>query len=192
MRYFWAKRSRVSPPGSETVQETVPKDALLKTYRGGARPEHWGQHGDCFSVTVDRPVNLADFVFAFYTSRVFRVERLILRLLAGAPSTDAQARAVAEGSGTSFAVWRVGERTATQLLMCDRYEKTRSWFRVSPLDGGRSLLQFGSAVAARRDRRTGVVAMSGGFRLLMGFHMLYSRILLNAAKRGVMKGSTVR
>jgi hypothetical protein len=169
------------------VQEAVPDDALLRTYRGGARPEYWGHHGDCFSATVDRPVNLGDLVVAFYTSRVFRVERLILRLLAGAPSTDAEARAVAEGSGTSFAVWHVGQRTATQLLMCDRYEKTRSWFRVMSLDGGRTLLQFGSAVAAKPDRRTGIVAMGGGFRLLMGFHVLYSRILLNAARRSVMK-----
>jgi hypothetical protein len=169
------------------VQEAVPDDALLRTYRGGARPEYWDHHGDCFSVTADRSVNLSDLVFAFYTSRIFRVERLILRLLAGAPSTDAEARAVAQGSGTSFAVWRVGQRTATQLLMCDRYEKTRSWFRVVSLDGGRTLLQFGSAVAAKPDRRTGVVAMGGGFRLLMGFHVLYSRVLLNAARRGVMK-----
>jgi hypothetical protein len=169
------------------VQETVPDDALLRTYRGGARPEHWGAHGDCFSVSVDRPVNLGDLVFAFYTSRIFRVERLILRLLAGAPSTDAEARAIADGSGTSFAVWRVGQRTATQLLMCDRYEKTRSWFRVVSMDGGRSLLQFGSAVAAKPDGRTGLAAMGGGFRLLMGFHVLYSRMLLNAARRGVMK-----
>jgi len=72
------------------VQEAVPDGALLRTYRGGARPEHWGHHGDCFSVTVDRPVNLGDLVFAFYTSRVFRVERLILRFLVGAPSTDAE------------------------------------------------------------------------------------------------------
>jgi hypothetical protein len=35
--------------------------------------------------------------------------------------------------------------------------------------------------------RTGVMAMGGGFRLLMGFHVQYSRILLNAARRGVMK-----
>jgi len=71
--------------------------------------------------------------------------------------------------------------------MCDRYEKTRSWFRVVSLDGGRTVLQFGSAVSAKPDRRTGVAAMSVVFRLLMGFHVQYSRILLNAARRGVMK-----
>ena len=169
------------------AREALPQDALLNTYRGGVRPERWGAYGDCFSVTVERAVSLAEYVFAFYTSRVFRVERLILRLLAGAPSTDAEARAVAEGSGTSFAVWRVGQRTATQLLMCDRYERTRSWFRVVPLDGGRTLLQFGTAVAAKPDKRSGLAEVGVGFRLLMGFHVRYSRILLNAARHGMMK-----
>jgi hypothetical protein len=85
----------------------------------------------------DRSVNPSDLVFSFYTSRVFRVERLILRLLAGAPSTDAEARAVAQGSGTG-----IGHVTA---------------------------------------------AMGVVFRLLMGFHVQYSRILLNAARRGVAR-----
>jgi hypothetical protein len=47
------------------TREPVADDALLKTYRGGLRPERWGKYGDCFSVTVDRVVSLADFVFAF-------------------------------------------------------------------------------------------------------------------------------
>jgi hypothetical protein len=118
------------------VRESVPDDALLKTYRGGARPGRWGRYGDCFSVNVDGAVSLADFVFAFYTSPVFRIERLILRILIRTPSSDAEARALADGSAASFAVWYVGERTATQLLMCDRYERTRSWFRVAALKTG--------------------------------------------------------
>ncbi|HME41196.1 MAG TPA: hypothetical protein VKG63_19730 [Steroidobacteraceae bacterium] len=168
------------------ARETVPEDALLKTHRGGAHPERWGRYGDCFSVTVDGTARLADFVFAFYTSPVFRIERLMLRALAGAPSDDADARRLADGSAASFAVWNVGERTATQLLMCDRYERTRSWFRVVPVDGGRTRLQFGSAVAAR-ERATGTAAMSGRFRLLLGFHVVYSQLLLHAAKAGVMR-----
>jgi hypothetical protein len=170
------------------TQGVVPEDALLKTYRGGARPEYWRESGDSFAISVDRVVSLAEFVFAFYTSSVFRIERVILRFLAGTPSTDAEARQLADGSGTSFAVWRVGERTATQLLMCDRYERTRSWFRVLPLSDGKTLLQFGSAVASRRSggqpaTRTGVSL----FRLLLKFHVVYSQVLLHAAKRGVMR-----
>ena len=169
------------------TQDAVPADALLKTYQGGPRPEGWRESGDCFAVSVDRVIPLAAFVFAFYTSRVFRIERLILGLLAGAPSTDTEARRLADGSGTSFAIWRVGERTATQLLMCDRYERTRSWFRVVPLKDGKTLLQFGSAVASNGGPRAAASARRTLFRLLLKFHVVYSQILLNAAKRGVLR-----
>ncbi len=168
------------------AQDAVPEDALLKTYRGGLRPECWGKSGDCFAVTVDRVTHLAEFVFAFYTSPVFRIERLILRILAGAPSTDSEARRLAEGSSTSFAIWRVGERTATQLLMCDRYERTRSWFRVMPLNDGKTLLQFGSTVASGSDHQTRAMARGNLFRLLLKFHVVYSQVLLHVAKRRVM------
>ena len=167
-------------------QETLPVDALLKTYRGGLRPERWGAYGDCFSVTVDRAVNLAEFVFAFYTSPVFRIERWLLRLFIGARSSDQDAWGLADGSKASFAAWYVGDRTATQLLMCDRYERTRSWFRVAPLDGARTLLQFGSAVAAAH-RRTAAASPGRKFRFLLRFHVLYSQMLLHAAKVGLMK-----
>src|ERR1700723_1218779 len=94
------------------TQDSVPENALLRTYYGGARPERWRESGDCFAISVDRVVSLAEFVFAFYTSPVFRIERLLLGTFAGAPSTDTEARLLAEGSGVAFAIWRVGERTA--------------------------------------------------------------------------------
>jgi len=170
------------------TQEAAPEDALLKTYRGGVHPERWGRYGDCFSVRVAGVVSLADFVFAFYTSPVFRIERWMLRAFIGAQSSDKGARALAHGSAASFAAWYVGDRTATELLMCDRFERTRSWFRVLALDSGGTLLQFGSAVAAAvRDEGTGAAAQSRGFRLMMGFHVLYSKVLLNAAKTRLIK-----
>ena|ERR1700683_2218159 len=169
------------------TQQAVPDDALLRTYRGGIRPECWEKSGDCFAVTVDRITDLAAFVFAFYISPVFRIERLILRLLAGAPSTDTEARRLADGVGTTFAIWRVGERTATQLLVCDRYERTRSWFRVVPLNDGKTLLQFGSAVASRSGSRPATRISGSVFRLLFKFHVVYSQVLLHSAKRGVMR-----
>jgi hypothetical protein len=181
------------------AREAVPQDSLLKTHRGEVHPERWGNYGDCYSVRVDRAASLADFVFAFYTSPLFRIERLILRVLAGAPADDDGAHALAQGSSTTFSIWYLGERTASQLLMCDRYERTRSWFQVVPLDGGRTLLQFGSAVAAAPGKAepgdavprdaTKASKSSAVFRLLLGFHILYSQLLLSAAKRGVMRNS---
>jgi hypothetical protein len=169
------------------TQDAVPHDSLLRTYRGGARPDCWRGRGDCFAVSVDRVVSLAEFVFAFYTSPIFRIERLLLGIFAGAPSTDTEARLLAEGSGMSFAIWRVGERTATQLLMCDRYERTRSWFGVVPLSDRSTLLQFGSAVASMNGPRTATTARGTLFQLLLKFHVVYSQVLLHAAKRVAMR-----
>jgi hypothetical protein len=169
------------------TQGALPEDSLLRTHRGGVRPESWRGQGDCFGLAVDRVVSLEEFVFAFYTSPIFRIERLILALLAGAPSTDIQARRLADGAGGSFAVWRAGARTATQLLMCDRYERTRSWFRVVPLSDGKTLLQFGSAVASRSGDHPARGLRGGFFRLLLKFHVVYSQLLLHAAKLGVMR-----
>jgi hypothetical protein len=169
------------------TKDAVPDDALLRTYCDGAHPERWRESGDCFVTSVDRVVSLAEFVFAFYTSPIFRIERVILGILAGAPSTDADARRLADTSGMSFAVWRVGRRTATQLLMCDRYERTRSWFRVVPLSDGKTLLQFGSAVASRSAKRPATGLRANLFHVLLKFHVIYSKVLLHAAKRGAMR-----
>lgn len=171
------------------MREAVPEDSLLKTHRGAVHPERWGNYGDCFSVSVERAASLADFVFAFYTSPLFRIERLLLRVLAGARAGDGDAHALAQGSATTFSIWYTGERTATQLLMCDRYERTRSWFRVVPLGGGRTLLQFGSAVAAAPGHAAKASTSRAVFRLLLGFHILYSQLLLSAAMRRVMRNS---
>jgi hypothetical protein len=162
----------------------VPATSLLKTYRDGPHPQAWEQFSDCFTTTVDRPVSLDEFVYAFYTSPVFRLERAVLRLLK-LPSTDAEARAVAEGTGDTFAAWRVGQRTATQLLMCDVMGRTRSWFAVTPLGAASqsgTVLQFGSGIAATIDAATGQRGRSLGFRLLGDFHIAYSHVLLGAAK----------
>jgi hypothetical protein len=164
------------------TREPVPGDALLRTFRGGTHPERWGSYADCFAVGVDRNVSLAEFVFAFYTSPLFRIERGLLGLLINTPSSRSDARAVADGTADKFAAWNVGQRTATQLLMCDRYERTRSWFRVAPKSGGGTHLQFGSAVAARGSGHSEIPQRPAAFKLLLAFHIAYSQALLRAAK----------
>jgi len=164
------------------TRESVPEEALLRTFRGGAHPQRWGRYADCFAVHIDRNVTLAQFVFAFYTSPLFLIERGLLRLLINAPSSRADARAIADGTSDKFAAWYLGQRTATQLLMCDRYERTRSWFRVEPESGGGTRLQFGSAVAAKRGEETDPPQRPAAFSLLLSFHVLYSQALLRAAK----------
>ena len=162
----------------------LPEKALLVKYRDASRPGAARTYTDCYAASVEATVDLADFVFAFYTTPVFRLERLILKYLASRPSTDEQARALARGSTTAFAAWDVEDRRADQLLMCDLHQRTRSWFMVAPADNrSASLLLFGSAVVPVEGRANGEWSLGKGYQLLLGFHKLSSRILLNAARR---------
>jgi hypothetical protein len=147
----------------------LPEQALLAKY---ARD---GVYTDCYATEIGRPVSQAEYVEAFYTGAVFRLERLMLAWFVSRPSTDAQARQLASGALSDFAAWRVEGRSADQLLMCDLSGRTRSWFMVAPVhDGGSAStrLYFGSAV----------VRLDLMFRTLLGFHKLYSRVLLHAAR----------
>jgi hypothetical protein len=158
------------------VRDAPSSDALIVTYRGGAHPEQWGKYADCFCLTVRGDVTLRDFLFAFYTSKVFRVEALVLRVALGAPSGTQAARDLADGVADKFAAWYVAQRTDTQLLLSDRFERTRSWFRVVPNTDGSTRLLFGSALAGRDAPRR-----RSGFSLLLWFHVAYSRALLRSA-----------
>lgn len=156
----------------------LPPDALLGKYlRDGA-------YADCWVTEVAWPVSHAEYVEAFYTSAVFKLERALLAWLLRRPSTDQQARQLATGLGSSFAAWRVEARSANQLLLCDFQGRTRSWLMVAAAEGGGAAgtrLYFGSAVVPVIDARSGGATMGLAFRALLGFHKLYSRVLLRAA-----------
>lgn len=157
----------------------LPPNALLAKYT------HGGGYTDCYTTLVARPVSHADYVEAFYTGALFKLERLLLARFASRPSTDAQAGELACGGRESFAAWRVEARSADQLLMCDYTGRTRSWLMVAPdgADGAAATrLYFGSAVVPVVDKSTGQPAMGFMFKALLGFHKLYSRALLSAAR----------
>lgn len=125
----------------------------------------------------------SQFVEAFYTGAVFKLERLLIRWLLSRPSTDTEVRQLASGERETFSAWRVEARTDDQLLMCDIAGSTRSWLMVAPLEGSAGTrLLFGSAVVSAIDKRTGQRRMGVMFRLLLGFHKAYSRVLLSAAR----------
>ena len=161
---------------------TLPDEALLVRYRNSPLPELAGAYTDCYAVTVPNTVTLADFVYAFYTTWVFKLERLILKYLANRPSTDAQARNLADGVVDRFAAWDLEARTENQLLMCDLNQRTRSWFMVASRAAATTLF-FGSAVTPIRNRETNRFELGTGFAMLLGFHRLYSRVLLHAATK---------
>lgn len=152
----------------------LPEQALLRRYCDG------GGYTDCYTTTVAGHVRQADYVEAFYTTWLFKLERWVLSWLVSRPSTDAQARELAAGSSTGFAAWSVEAREPAQVLLCDLHGRTRSWLMVVPGNGTTQLF-FGSAVVPVIDRRSGRKRMGMGFRALLGFHKLYSRLLLAAA-----------
>ena len=96
----------------------LPEQALLAKYtRDDA-------YTDCYTTEVARPVSHAEYVEAFYTGAVFKLERLLLAWFVFRPSTDAQARELASGRLNTFAAWQVEARSTNQLLMCDLSGRT--------------------------------------------------------------------
>ena len=167
------------------VPAQLPQASLLLALRRS------GSFVDCYTVQVPLPVAQAQFVEAFYTTPLFKAERAVLRLFARSPSTDQDARNLAEGTTDTFAVWRVAQRTNEQLLLTDRTGRTSSWLMALPdsAESGRTTsLFFGSAVTGRTDASTGKQAVGPVFRALLGLHDVYSRRLLEAAASRLKAG----
>lgn len=156
----------------------LPDGALLAPYR------ERGAYTDCLVAELSAAVTHAEYVEAFYTTALFKLERLVLALLLSRHSTDRQARDLALGRSDAFAVWRVEQRDVDQLLLTDIHHRTRSWLmaaRDAEDPASRTRLYFGSAVVPLADLRSGRRRMGVAFRALVGFHKLYSRALLHAA-----------
>ena len=157
----------------------LPDNALLDRYRRD------GAFTDCYTTEISGVVRQPQLVLAFYTTAVFKLERLILKWAVSKPSTDVQAAQLAEGSIDAFAAWQVEARTENQLLMRDTYGRTRSWLMVVPIphgSGARTRLYFGSAVVPEKNPKTGRSRPGLVFRALLGFHKLYSVVLLYSAR----------
>ncbi len=162
----------------------IPDGALLNNYL------REGTYTDCYVTEICGSVSHVQYVLAFYTTSVFKLERLILKLAVSRPSTDAQAKQLAAGSIDAFAAWDVEARSDNQLLMCDVQRRTRSWLMVVPMEGSSGTptrLYFGSAVVPVKNARTGKLTLGFVFRALLGFHRLYSVVLLSAARSRLEK-----
>ena len=160
------------------IATPVPPDSLLGRLAAERRA-----FADAYTLKLPRVVSQADFVEAFYTTRLFKVERALLTLL-GRPSSDVAARALARGESQRFAAWTVEARAGDELLMHEDSGATRSWFKTEAGEGGGTTLWFGSAVVPRRTPGPGGQPRFGlVFNALLGFHRRYSRALLAAAAR---------
>ncbi len=151
----------------------LPSGAFLAEY------SKTGAYTDCYSVEVSQHVDLPEYVEAFYTTPIFKIERFILARLAGMPSIDRDAHDLAHGQVSRFAAWEVESRASDQVILAAG--RTRSWLMVDSIESGDSpscRLYFGSAVVPAGSGKLG-----WHFKALLGFHKLYSRILLGSAVR---------
>ena len=159
----------------------VPLHSLLRVYNDGAG------YADCYVIEVAGLITQEKFVDAFYTSPLFKVERTLLKYLASKPASDADAKQLAAAQADCFSAWVVEKQSDTELLLADFTGRTRSWLMATPGTGTATapttLLYFGSAVLPRKSPGAQTQNMGWVFHALLGFHRLYSRLLLFAASR---------
>ena len=149
----------------------LPEHALLARYATA------GGYTDCFATELPGSYSHAEYVAAFYTNWLFKLERMVLRTLVFKRSSDQQAEQLSRGERDAFAAWTVEARAPGQLLVCDYQGKTRSWLMNEELDGV-TRLYFGTGIVPMVDTRTGQRQLSTFFRALLPFHKRYARALL--------------
>ena len=160
-----------------SVQVTsLPNGALLERYSAS------GAYTDCYVVSIATKVSFADYMAAFYTTPVFKIERWLLARFLGYPSNDYEALLLAQGKSSAFSAWDVESRESSQAILAAG--RTRSWLMAAkpPTDSGATTLFFGSAVLQRKRGNLG-----WQFSALLSFHKLYSRILLASAARRLLR-----
>ncbi|MEL7023572.1 MAG: hypothetical protein AAGL69_07455 [Pseudomonadota bacterium] len=147
-----------------------------------------GHFADCYLTEVSREISLEAFVRAFYSTRLFSVERWILKVVARRPSTTEDIEALAKGHTRQFAAWDVEARAENELLLCDMTGKTRSWLMVRPVnDASATQLFFGSAVLGAASGNSGAPVLSPLIRITLPFHHWYSKALFGAARRALVR-----
>ena len=158
---------------SRVRRRPLPDHALLTKFaRGGA-------YADCYVTAVPLEVTHAEYVEAFYTSWLFKLERVILAWFVQKPSTDEEARALSRGERDTFAAWSTESRAGNQLVMLDFMAYTCSWLMIESRPA-QTLLYFG----------TGIMRRTLGFKLLLPFHKVYARSLLAAARGRLRRAPT--
>ncbi len=157
----------------------LPENSLLSVYRDD------GYYTDCYATDIDRKISQIEYIQAFYTTVLFKVERTILKWAVSKPSTNEDVCLLAEAKVETFAAWDVEARRDDQILLSDYRGRTRSWLMSVPSsckDRDSTRLYFGSAVVPMRIKGTEEPGMGKTYSVLLHFHKLYSQLLLSSAK----------
>lgn len=165
---------------TKVEQSGLPSDSLLIRYQES------GDFTDCYLIKVSEKVDFQKYVYSFYTSWLFKLERFVLKWIVNKPSTDQEVLLLAKGNSENFAAWSVEDRAENQLLLCDYQGQTRSWLRVVNLNEGNTLVYFGSAVISKKDLDGKAIEFSRVFKFIGWFHHLYSKALITCAVKKLL------
>ena len=156
------------------IASDLPKEALLQRYKRD------GSYTDCYHMDVPHVVSMPEYIATFYTTRLFKVEREILALVAGKRSSDEAAHNLAHGRESNFSAWSVEDRSSNQLLLRDFLGRTRSWL-MAEASPSSTRLYFGSAVMPKSKSASGKASFGFAFHALYGVHRFYTKALMRAA-----------
>ncbi len=155
----------------------VPSGGVLSPYAAQD-----ATYTDCFEARLTAQVSLARFLGAFYTTGLFRLERLALTLPLRRWIGDGELYDMAAGRSDEFAIWTVEARDSRQILLRERSGRTRSYLAVEAMDAGVTRLLFGSAVVPGHGQ-----TLPGAVRFMGPLHRAYSRALLGLAARSLRR-----
>lgn len=157
----------------------LPKTADLRRYS-----ERQGAHTDCYMIAVPNRVELEQFIAVFFDTWIFKLERKLLGVFAGQPSTSRDVAELAAERTTTLALWTVEGRDDKQILLAVGTGPIRTWLMCEPYSNG-TRLYFGCAVLPLSTGRDGTPQLGFAFKAGLWFHIVYSKILLKSAARAV-------
>ena len=138
-----------------------------------------GYYTDCYGIELGHAITLPEFINAFYTTPLFRLERLILALTPKGRMKDADVTTLSSGESDRMSIWKVKRRRDCEILLSAG--RTKSWLMVVPSQGGTQLF-FGSVVVPEPAKiEGGALRLGPVFDSLMSAHRVYSQLLLGSA-----------
>ncbi|MFT6557059.1 hypothetical protein [Sneathiella sp.] len=169
-------------PLQQAEKTNIPDSSYMQVY-----DKTPGCQTDAFCFKVDFSVSLEHFIHAFFDSPIFRLERLLIRILTRKQAGLIQVKKLASGTEKTFAVWQVAKRSNREILMKVGTGPIRSWLAAYPDQEGRTSLYFGSAVLPTKGGKNGSQQVGFLFQATAWFHEFYSRLLLQSAAKNLAK-----
>ncbi len=167
----------------KVIATALPSNALSAAYK------EQGAFVDCYYIDIATDISLAEYIQAFYTTAIFKLERSLLSLATFKRTKDDEAVKLSLGESDTYSIWTVEGREDNQVMLRDFTGNTRSWLMVEKASGSEmnTRLYFGSVVVPKSKAENGQASFGVLFNLLSKFHQVYSKALLTAAYKRLLK-----